>query len=110
MAANPEVRVGSTHPDVHYKQNVEATYNLLEVARKGGNVKTLIFTSTSTVYGETSKIPTPENYAALESISIYGATKLACEALISAYAYTYGFKTIIQHHKKLTQILFNNNA
>ena len=56
---------------------------------------TLIFTSTSTVYGEPTKIPTPENYAPLNPISIYGATKLASENLTSAYAYTYDFKAII---------------
>jgi len=87
--------VGSTSPDIHYKQNVSATYNLLETARKAGNVKTIIFTSSSTIYGEDSKIPTPEDYAPLKPISIYGASKLASEALISAYAYTYGFKATI---------------
>ena len=42
-----------------------------------------------------TKIPTPEKYAPLKPISTYGASKLACEALISAYAYTYDFKAII---------------
>ena len=95
LAANPEVRVSSINPEIHYQQNVKATYNLLEVIRKLGTVQTFVFTSSSTVYGEPTKIPTPENYAPLKPISIYGATKLASEALISAYAHTYGFKTII---------------
>lgn len=95
LAANPEVRVGSTNPDIHFQQNVVATYCLLEHLRKTGNTSTLVFASTSTVYGEPAKIPTPENYAPLEPISIYGATKLACEALITAYAYTYNFKAVI---------------
>ena len=56
---------------------------------------TLVFTSTSTVYGEASKIPTTEDYAPLKPISTYGASKLACEALITAYAYTYNFKAVI---------------
>ncbi|MGD0496759.1 MAG: NAD-dependent epimerase/dehydratase family protein [Candidatus Bathyarchaeia archaeon] len=95
FAANPEVRAGLTNPDVHFQQNVVATRNLLEAVRKAENKPTLIFTSTSTVYGEPTKIPTPEDYAPLKPISTYGASKLACEALISAYAYTYGFKAII---------------
>ncbi len=95
LAANPEVRVGSENPKIHYEQNVLATFNLLEVIRRVGLVKTLIFTSSSTVYGDAKIIPTPEDYAPLKPISTYGASKLAAEALISAYANTYGFKAII---------------
>jgi len=95
LAANPEVRVGSINPNIHFQQNIVATKNLLEFIRKTQQNPTLVFVSTSTVYGEPNKIPTPEDYAPLMPISIYGATKLACEALISAYAHTYGFKTIM---------------
>ncbi len=95
LAANPEVRVGSINPDIHFQQNLAATHNLLEILRKTRNASTLVFTSTSTVYGEPTKVPTPEDYSPLTPISIYGATKLASEALISAYAHTYNFKTVI---------------
>ncbi|MEM3824211.1 MAG: NAD-dependent epimerase/dehydratase family protein, partial [Candidatus Bathyarchaeia archaeon] len=95
LAANPEVRVGAADPKVHYEQNIAATFNLLEAVRKVGCVKNFVFTSSSTVYGEAEKIPTPEDYAPLKPISIYGASKLASEALITAYAYTYGFNAII---------------
>lgn len=95
LAANPEVKLSSTNPDIHYKQNILATYNLLEAIRKGGNVKILCFASTSTVYGDALQIPTIEDYSPLEPISVYGASKLACEALISAYAHTYGFNAVI---------------
>lgn len=95
LAANPEVRLSSIDPETHFQQNIAATFNLLETARKNGNVEVFAFTSSSTVYGEPAQIPTPENYAPLEPISVYGATKLACEAMITAYAYTYGFKAII---------------
>jgi UDP-glucose 4-epimerase len=95
FAANPEVRVSSTNPEIHYKQNVVATFNLLETVRLNGNVKTLGFASSSTVYGDAEKIPTPENYAPLKPISVYGASKLASEALITSYAYTYGFNAVI---------------
>ncbi|MEM0006978.1 MAG: NAD-dependent epimerase/dehydratase family protein [Candidatus Bathyarchaeia archaeon] len=95
LAANPEVRVGSENPQIHYEQNVLTTFNLLEAIRKVGVVKTLVFTSSSTVYGDAETIPTPEDYAPLKPLSTYGASKLAAEALISAYANTYGFKAII---------------
>ncbi|MEM2546490.1 MAG: NAD-dependent epimerase/dehydratase family protein [Candidatus Bathyarchaeia archaeon] len=95
LAANPEVKISSENPKLHYEQNVLATFNLLEAARKTESVKTIIFTSTSTVYGDAQKIPTPEDYAPLKPISVYGASKLASEALITSYAYNYGFKAVI---------------
>ena len=95
LAANPEVRIGSSAPEIHFEQNVMATYRLLEAMRRSKSLDLLVFTSSSTVYGDASEIPTPEDYAPLKPISIYGASKLASEALISSYAYTYGFKAII---------------
>jgi UDP-glucose 4-epimerase len=95
LAANPEVRVGSTNPNIHFQQNVVATHNLLEYLRKTNSNPSLVFTSTSTVYGEATKLPTPEDYAPLMPISTYGASKLASEALISAYAHNYNFKALI---------------
>ena len=95
LAANPEVRVSSVKPDVHFRQNVLTTYNLLEAARKCGDVEVLVFTSSSTVYGEAAQFPTPETYAPLVPISIYGACKLACEALVASYAHNYGFHAVI---------------
>jgi len=94
LAANPEVKISSTNPEIHFQQNLVSTYNLLECLRKKGKVKTLIFTSSSTLYGE-ADIPTPEEYSPLNPISIHGAVKLACEVLISAYTRNYGFKSII---------------
>lgn len=94
LAANPDVREGSINPQTHFYQNIMATYNLLEALRMKGCVKVLAFTSSSTVYGE-APTPTPENYGELKPISVYGASKLGCEALISAYAYSYGFKAVI---------------
>jgi UDP-glucose 4-epimerase len=95
LAANPEVRVGSTNPNIHFQQNMVVTQNLLESIRKSKSRPTVVFTSTSTVYGEATTVPTPEAYGPLKPISTYGASKLACEALIAAYARTYGFKALI---------------
>jgi len=95
LAANPEVRVGSTSPSTHFNQNVLATFNLLEAVRRCGSVKLFVFTSSSTVYGEPSVFPTPEDYAPLKPISVYGASKLACEALISSYSFSFKFRSVI---------------
>ena len=95
LAANPEVRSWLASPDDQFKQNVEATFNLLEDIRKNSDINLLVFTSTSTVYGEATKIPTPETYAPLKPISNYGASKLAAEAMICSYASMYGFQSVI---------------
>ena len=94
LAANPEVRVGFTNPEVHFSQNVVTTFNLLEAARKI-DAETLLFTSTSTVYGDARAMPTPEDYSPLEPISMYGASKLACESIMISYAHTYGMRAVI---------------
>jgi len=95
FAANPEVRIGETKPQTHFQENLYSTFNVLEAIRRGGRVETLVFASTSTVYGEADVLPTLEDYGPLFPISTYGATKLGCEALISSYAFTFGFKALI---------------
>jgi UDP-glucose 4-epimerase len=95
LAANPEVRVGETDPKVHFEENILATFNLLEAIRKAKTPKTIVFASTSTVYGESLQIPTLENYAPLIPVSTYGASKLACEALIAGYAHTFNHRALI---------------
>jgi UDP-glucose 4-epimerase len=92
FAANPEVR--EVDPGLHFRENQVATFNLLECMRKSGT-RTIIFASTSTIYGEASTQPTPENYGPLFPISTYGASKLACEAMITSYAYTCGLRGLI---------------
>jgi len=94
LAANPDVKLGAENTRVHLEQNVLATYNLLEAMRKFG-VKNIAFTSTSTIYGEATKVPTPEDYGPLLPISLYGASKLACEALISSYCHTFEMQSWI---------------
>ena len=92
FAANPEVR--EVDPGLHFRENQVATFNLLESMRESGT-RIIVFASTSTIYGEASTQPTPENYGPLLPISTYGASKLACEAMIASYAYTYGLRGLI---------------
>jgi UDP-glucose 4-epimerase len=94
LAANPEVQANKASPEEHFRQNIEATYSLLEAVAEREGVKLLVFASTSTVYGEAAVLPTPEGYGPTKPISMYGASKLACEALISAYASMHGFKAV----------------
>jgi UDP-glucose 4-epimerase len=94
LAANPDVRSGVTDTQAPLRQNVITTYNVLESMRKY-EVKGIAFTSTSTVYGEAKVVPTPEDYGPLLPISLYGASKLSCEALISSYCHTFGLQAWI---------------
>lgn len=94
LAANPDVRLGAENTKIHLEQNIFATYNVLEAMRMNRQ-QNIVFTSTSTVYGEAAIIPTPENYGPLVPISLYGASKLACEALITSYCHTFDMKSWI---------------
>jgi len=94
LAANPDVKLGAENTHVHLEQNVLATYNVLEAMRRTG-VHRIAFTSTSTVYGEAKVVPTPEDYGPLMPISLYGASKLSCEALISSYCHTFDMQSWI---------------
>ncbi|MDD1767518.1 MAG: NAD-dependent epimerase/dehydratase family protein [Methanomassiliicoccales archaeon] len=94
FAANPDVRVGASDTKIHFEQNLEVTYRLLEACRKSG-IKDIVFPSTSTVYGEPDTMPTPETLGPLIPISLYGASKLGCEALISGYCHTFDMNSVI---------------
>ncbi|HET7324292.1 MAG TPA: NAD-dependent epimerase/dehydratase family protein [Halococcus sp.] len=77
------------NPRQLFEENGAMTYNVLERMADVG-VSNIAFTSSSTVYGE-APMPTPEDYAPLEPISIYGASKLADEGILSTYAHSHGF-------------------
>ncbi len=94
MAANPDVKYSPGDPtDKDLRQNTIATYGVLEAARITG-VKGLAFASTSAVYGVHEKQPLAED-APCRPISLYGATKLACEAMISAFSHLFGLEAWI---------------
>lgn len=95
LAANPDVRLGEVDPAVHVRENVLSTFNVLEAMRRSRRCKRIVFASTSTVYGEAAVFPTPEDYGPLLPISVYGAAKLGCEALISSYCHTFGFQAVV---------------
>lgn len=85
LAANADVRFGWNHPRRDHEQNVVATMNVLEAMRFHG-IRRILFSSTGSVYGEATTIPTPEDAPFPLQTSLYGASKLAAEGFISAYA------------------------
>jgi UDP-glucose 4-epimerase len=94
LAANADVRFGTEHPSKDLQQNTLATFNVLESMRSHG-IKRIAFSSTGSVYGEAKVIPTPEDAPFPIQTSLYGASKLSGEALISAYAEGFGFQGYI---------------
>jgi len=93
FAANPEVRVSTSNPEIHFNENIVVTFNLLEAMRRK-SVRELIFASSSSVYGEPEEIPVDEN-APIKPVSVYGASKASCENLIYAYSKLYEIKTVV---------------
>lgn len=94
FAANADVRLGTEHPRRDLEQNTIATYNVLEAMRANG-IKRIAYSSTGSVYGEAAVVPTPEDAPFPIQTSLYGASKLAGEALIAAYCEGFGFQSWI---------------
>ncbi|MEM1803036.1 MAG: SDR family NAD(P)-dependent oxidoreductase [Desulfurococcaceae archaeon] len=99
LAANPEVRVSSIAPEVHFNENIVATFNVLEAMRRN-DVEKIVFASSSSVYGEPENIPVDET-APLRPVSVYGASKASCESLIHAYSKLYGVNAIILRYANI---------
>ena len=91
LAANADIRGGLNHPRKDLEQNTLVTFNVLEAMRQAG-VHRIIFSSTAAALGEPEVFPTPENCAIPAQTSLYGASKMACEGLISSYCEGYGFE------------------
>lgn len=94
LAANADVRFGTEHPRKDLEQNTLATFNVLE-AMRANQVRRVAFSSTGSIYGEPKVFPTPEDAPFPIQTSLYGASKLAGEALIEAYCEGFGFQAFI---------------
>ena len=94
MAANPDIRLGTQVTDTDLKQGTIATYNILEAMRIN-NVNKIVFASSSVVYGEDAPMPTPESFGPCLPISLYGASKVGSEGLITSWVGTFDFQAWI---------------
>jgi len=94
LQANADVRRGLEHPRRDLEQNTIATATVLEAMRAVGATK-IAFSSTGSVYGEPEVFPTPEDVGFPIQTSLYGASKIAGEGMISSYAHGYGFTGLI---------------
>ncbi len=94
LAANADVRFGTDAPKRDLEQNTIVTFNVLEAMRAAG-VKRIAFSSTGSIYGEATTIPTPESAPFPIQTSLYGASKLGAEGFIAAYCEGFGFQAHI---------------
>lgn len=94
LAANSDISYGTKYTDFDLKGGTLVTFNVLEAMRRTG-VRELVFSSSGAVYGEPSVMPTPEDYGPIFPISLYAASKVACETLITAFAHNYDLRAWI---------------
>ena len=94
LAANADVRFGTDHPQKDLDQNTIGTFRVLEAMRAAG-VKRIAYSSTGSIYGDATVFPTPEDAPFPVQTSLYGASKLAGEGLVSAYCEGFGFSAWI---------------
>lgn len=90
FAANPDIAKAATDPTVDFNAGTLLTQLILEAMRKS-NIKTLMYASGSGVYGEWPQVNLHENHGPNIPVSTYGASKLACEALIASYCFMFDF-------------------
>jgi UDP-glucose 4-epimerase len=94
LAANSDISYGTKYTDFDLKGGTLVTYNVLEAMRRT-DVKEIVFSSSGAVYGEPAVMPTPEDYGPILPISLYAASKVACETLITAFAHNYDIRAWI---------------
>jgi len=91
LAANADIRFGLDNPRRDLEQNTLATFNVLEAMRANG-IKRIAFASSAAALGEPTVFPTPEDCATPIQTSLYGASKMACEGMVSSYCEGFGFE------------------
>jgi len=94
FSANPDIAKGMIQTDLDLKQSIIATYNLMEAMRIH-NIKNIVYSSGSGVYGDVGFIETAESFGPLLPISMYGASKLGAEGIISAFCHMFDIQAWI---------------
>lgn len=93
LASNADIAKAQVDPLIDFNEGVNLTVRVLEAMRKN-NIKSLIFTSGSGVYGEVPDMPVDENFSPLFPVSTYGAQKLSSENYISAYSFMFDMSCV----------------
>jgi len=88
LASNPDIARAATEPEIDFYQGTALTNNVVEAMRRTG-VRRILYASGSGVYGDLGALEVQEDYGPLLPVSTYGASKLAGEALISAYCFMF---------------------
>ena len=94
LAANPDARWGLDNTRLDLEQETIVTYNVLEAMRRN-QVPRIVFSSSGTVYGDVGTLVTHEGLGPCLPVSLYGAGKVASEALITAFCSSFGLRGII---------------
>jgi UDP-glucose 4-epimerase len=89
-----DIRSAAEHPDTFVEQNIMGLFYVLEAMRKN-SIRTILFPSSTTVFGELANPPASESHGPMMPLNIYGGAKLAAEGLISAWAHTYDFRAVV---------------
>ena len=89
LAAQAGVRHSIDHPESYIRSNLTGFANILECCRHG-NVRHLVYASTSSVYGANARLPFSEHDGANHPVSLYAATKKSNELMAHAYSHLYG--------------------
>jgi UDP-glucose 4-epimerase len=89
LASNPDIARAMTEPAVDFDEGTLLTHHVVEAMRRTGTPRVL-YASGSGVYGDLGELEIDEDWGPLVPISTYGASKLAGEALISAYSFMFG--------------------
>jgi len=100
LAANPDVRTSMYNTKEHFERDVVVTFNVLEAARRS-DASFFLFASSSTVYGEADKLPTPEDYPR-RPISFYGLFKQVGEEMVEFYSRNYGIRAVSLRFANIT--------
>ena len=88
LAANADISRGIEDPTLDFEHSIVTTFSLLNAMRQHG-IKRLVYTSGSGVYGDLGRTFIPETHGPLKPVSMYGASKLSAEALISAFVHLF---------------------
>ncbi len=94
FASNPDIARGAVETDLDLREGALLTYNVLEAMRRTGT-RNVIYASGSGVYGDVGETPTAEDFGPLRPASMYGAAKLAGEALVSAFCHLFRLRGFI---------------